>query len=194
MTDNATESGGEEMDELAPLPDDATFSAHAIHMIRTATTANLMLSQMADQKASILMGAQFVVLTIAIGQANNSHYPLSLLCLALAAFVSAMFSIGAVVPNVKAKPPPGLKPNVLFFGVFAEIDEEDFIERMLRNSTEDRRVFATMLRDIHQNGLVLQRRKYKYLKYAYRVFQAGLTLTVMIFVYESRGDFAGLFS
>ena len=33
------------------------FSAHAIHLVRTATQANLTLSQMADQKASLLMGA-----------------------------------------------------------------------------------------------------------------------------------------
>jgi len=37
--------------------------------VRTALQANLTLSQMADQKASILMGATFVVFTLAVGQA-----------------------------------------------------------------------------------------------------------------------------
>ena len=35
-----------------------TYSPHAIHLLRTAQINNLALSQMADQKASILMGAR----------------------------------------------------------------------------------------------------------------------------------------
>ena len=41
-----------------------------------------------------------------------------------------------------------------------------------------------MLRDMYQNGLVLQRRKYRYLGYAYRTFIAGLVLTLVSFVIE----------
>jgi len=39
-------------------------------------------------------------------------------------------------------------------------------------------VFRLMLHDIYQSGQVLQRRKYRYLGYAYRLFVAGLVVTL----------------
>src|SRR5687768_8496381 len=41
----------------APAP--ASYSYNAIHLVRTTQQQTLLLSQMADQKASILMGASF---------------------------------------------------------------------------------------------------------------------------------------
>ena len=46
------------------------FPPNAVHVIRTAQQINVMLSQMADQKANILLAATFVIFTIAIGQAR----------------------------------------------------------------------------------------------------------------------------
>jgi hypothetical protein len=42
-----------------------------------------------------------------------------------------------------------------------------------------------MLRDIYQNGQVLQRKKYRLLGYAYRIFLVGLTVTLITFLIES---------
>jgi hypothetical protein len=50
--------------------------ADAIHLIRTTEQINVSLSQMADQKASILMGATFVVFTVAVNQASRQHVSL----------------------------------------------------------------------------------------------------------------------
>ena len=41
-----------------------------------------------------------------------------------------------------------------------------------------------MLRDIYQNGQVLQHKKYKYLGYAYRIFLTGLVLSFATFAVE----------
>ncbi len=167
------------------------FSPHAIHLVRTVTQANLTLSQMADQKASLLMGATFVVFTISVSQASRGQFPLSLLVLAAFAFVSAMLAVAAVVPKVGgsagAPDPSGAsRRNLLFFGVFARMDEDDFADAILDQLGSDEQVFRTMLRDIHQNGLVLQRKKYRYLGYAFRTFQIGLSLTFLAVIYESR--------
>ncbi|MBV1917055.1 MAG: hypothetical protein KUG65_03195 [Sphingomonadaceae bacterium] len=176
----------------APDYEGERYTPSAIHMVRTATMANLTMSQMADQKASILMGAQFVVFTIAIGQADNGQYPLSLLCLAVAAFISAMFSIAAVVPVFNDTALPGQGKNVLFFGVFAQMDEDEFIDEVMHAAQNDGRILSAMLRDIHQNGTVLRRKKFRYLRYAYRSFQIGLVLTILIFLYEGRDAIAAL--
>ena len=177
------------------------FSSHAIHLVRTATQANLTLSQMADQKASLLMGATFVVFTISVSQASRGQFPLSLLVLAAFAFVSAMLAVAAVVPKVGGAParrdpsgdPAGdARQNLLFFGVFARMDEDAFADAILAELGSDEQVFRTMLRDIHQNGQVLQHKKYRYLGYAFRIFQFGLSLTFLMVLYESRGLLAGV--
>ena len=41
-----------------------------------------------------------------------------------------------------------------------------------------------MLHDIYQNGQVLQRRKYRYLGFAYRLFIVGLVATLVAAVVE----------
>ena len=173
--------------------DASEYSAQAVHMVRSSMLVHMQLSQMADQKASLLMGATFVVFSIAVGQASAGSYQVSLLILALSAFVSASFAVAAVVPKIVAKPPVGGKRNLLFFGVFTHMAEEDYIDAVMKASETDGRVLSTMLRDIYQNGMVLQTRKYRLLAYAYRTFQIGLTLTFFVFLYESRDVIAAMF-
>jgi len=167
------------------MPSPTGFSNHAIHLVRTSIQSNLALSQMADQKASILMGATFVVFTIAVGQARSGALTLSLAVLAMSAFLSALFAVYAVLPSVR--PPKGgpvSNPNRLFFGHFTQLDEQEWTDGIIDTLKADETVFRTMLHDVYQNGQVLQGKKYKYLGRAYRVFMAGLTLTLIAFAYD----------
>lgn len=156
------------------------FSPNAIHLLRTAQQMTLQLSQMADQKASILMGATFVVFTISVGQARNGGFSIPLMLLAFFSFVSAMLAVFAVLPSVSGKPKG--EPNILFFGVFTRMDEDAFADRVIASLHDDERIHRLMLRDIHQNGQVLQRKKYRYLGLAYRTFLIGLTVTFLSFI------------
>ena len=169
------------------------FSNHAIHLVRTTQQINLSLSQMADAKASILMGATFLVFTIAVGQARNGTMPWSLGVLAIFAFISAMCAVFAVLPSVSGPNAAALndgKPNKLFFGYFTHMDEDVWTDSILSELYADETVFRTMLHDIYQNGQVLQRKKYRYLAYAYKSFMAGLCLTVVTFVIEHAANVA----
>ncbi|MBA4044516.1 MAG: hypothetical protein C0471_08880 [Erythrobacter sp.] len=164
-----------------------------MHLVRTSQQINLTLSQMADAKASILMGATFLVFTVAVGQATKGTLPWSLGVLALFAFISAMCAVFAVLPSVSS---PALakindgKPNKLFFGHFVHMDEAEWTDSVLADLRADETVFRTMLHDIYQNGQVLQRKKYKYLAYAYKSFMAGLCLTAFAFGMEMAVSFA----
>jgi hypothetical protein len=172
---------------IGPARNADGFSVQAIHLVRTTQQINVQMSQMADQKASILMGATFVVFTISVGQASRGDFPLALMVLAISAFLSALCAIAAVLPSIR--PPRRGAPdrdNVLFFGVFAQLSEDEYADRVLAALRSDETVFRTMLRDTWQNGVVLQRKKYRYLGYAYRIFLAGLTLTLLTFLWESR--------
>ncbi|MEQ1510691.1 MAG: Pycsar system effector family protein [Sphingopyxis sp.] len=159
------------------------YPPNSIHLVRTAQQLTMTLSQMADQKASILMGATFVVFTVSIGQASRTAMPISLGILAFFAFVSAVLAVTAVLPRVS---PRGAKPNpnILFFGTFSEMGEQEFIDAVKSQMRNDDDILATMLRDIHQNGSMLARRKYHFLALAYRTFIVGLTLTLLSFLYE----------
>lgn len=159
------------------------FSPHAIHLVRTSIQANMTLSQMADQKASILMGATFVVFTIVVGQARSGTIPISLGVLAISAFLSAMCAVYAVLPSVGQNTLP-VNPNKLFFGHFTAIEEKQWVESVLDELHADETVFRTMLHDVYQNGQVLKTKKYKYLGYAYRIFMVGLTVTLVAFMVE----------
>ena len=167
------------------MPSPTGFSNHAIHLVRTSVQMNLALSQMADQKASILMGATFVVFTIAIGQARSGDIPISLAVLAASAFFSALCAVYAVLPSVR---PPRLgivgAPNKLFFGHFTQMGEAEWTDAILADLKADETVFRTMLHDIYQNGQVLHAKKYKYLGRAYRIFIVGLSLTLATFIVE----------
>lgn len=167
------------------MPKTRPLTANAVHLVRTTQQINLTLSQMADQKASILMGATFVVFTISVGQAGKQGVTSAILVLAAFSFLSAMLAVFAILPSVS--PRPTKDPNILFFGNFTRMSEQEFSDSVIEQLRDDESVYRTMLRDIYQNGQVLQHKKYRFLGYAYRAFLAGLLLTVVTLVAERLG-------
>jgi hypothetical protein len=157
------------------------YPPNAVHLTRTAVLAQMQLSAMADQKASILMGATFVIFTLAVGRGGSA--PLPLLILGGAAFLSAVCAVVAILPAVHSRKKAPL--NLMFFGSFTQLDEEEYIERLLAQLGSDDSIYRTMARDIYQNGTVLARKKYRMLGWAYRLFLAGLTASLVAFVVEA---------
>lgn len=156
----------------------------AIHLVRNAQIQGLTLSRMADQKASILMGATFVVFSISVSQATSGNVPWSLTILAAFAFLSSLCAVVAVLPSTKKVDPGKITPNLLFFGHFTEMNEEQWTDQLVEELRSDETVFRMMLHDIYQNGQVLQNKKYKFLGLAYRIFTTGLIFTMINFVIE----------
>ena len=165
------------------MADDKAFPPNAIHVIRTAQQINVQLSAMADQKASILMGATFVIFTITVSQAHGATPPLPLLILGAAAFLSAVCAVLAIVPATGLKRREG-RTNLLFFGSFAGLPEEEFVERLTATMRDEEASYQAMMRDMYQNGLVLARKKYRMLGYAYRIFLLGMTASLIAFIAE----------
>lgn len=163
-------------------------SVNGIHLVRTTQQIHVSLSQMADQKASILMGATFVIFTITIGQARGSGAPLPLLILGAAAFFSAVCAVLAILPatHFRRKQAP---LNLLFFGSFTQLSEEEYLDQIASLVRSDEAIYRTMARDIYQNGVVLERKKYRLLGYAYRIFLVGLTASFITFIAQyATGD------
>jgi len=182
MTDGSNRGGPTDHSppKLAPY---APYSLHAIHLLRTTQMQTLQLSAMADQKASILMGASFLVFSISVSRAFAGHLPVSLAILAIFAFLSSLCAVVAVLPSVSTSKGP-VGANRMFFGHFALRDEAEWTEEVLAQLHQDETVFRTMLHDIYQNGRVLQRKKYRFMGYAYRLFVLGLVITLASFALE----------
>lgn len=162
-------------------PDTPQYPVNAVHLMRTTQLAQLQLSAMADHKASILMGATFVIFTITIGKAQGTSAPVPLLILGAAAFFSAILAVLAVLPVTRVRKPTG-EPNLLFFGSFTQLDEDVFIDTLMARLHSDDSVYRTMARDIYQAGTVLQKKKYRMLGYAYRVLLVGLVASGMAYL------------
>ncbi len=169
------------------VSDDAArrFSPNAVHLVRTTQQINLTLSQMADQKASILMGATFVVFTIAIGAVQRAAAPLPLMILGSAAFFSAIFAVLAILPATGSVPG---RINLLFFGSFTRLEEDDYVDQLVDVLDDDETIYRTMAHDIYQNGRVLARKKYRLLGIAYRIFLTGLTASFITVVVQMLTD------
>ncbi len=165
--------------------DSAPPAANAIHLIRTAVHTNMQLSQMADQKANMLMGASMLIFTLCLGQLRAGYLVVPVAILAVAVFLAAVCAIWSVLPSVgKAKGVVGEGDNLLFFGVFTGLDEQAFTDRMMGLLSNDEAVCRAMLRDMYQNGQVLQRKKYRWLGYAYRLFLVGIMASFVALVIE----------
>ena len=160
------------------------YPPNAVHMMRTTQLAHLQLSAMADQKASILMGASFVIFTITVGQARGAAAPLPLLILGGFAFLSAICAVMAVLPSIstrRSKAPL----NLLFFGSFTDLGEEEYVDRVTARLASDDSIYRTMAHDIYQNGCVLRHKKYRMLSWAYRIFLLGLIASAAAFVVQA---------
>ncbi|WP_432201712.1 Pycsar system effector family protein [Erythrobacter sp. W53] len=177
------EQGIEKLEDEPPR----TFAPNAVQMLRTVQANTMALSAMADQKASILMGATFVVFSISVSRALTQDLPLSLTVLAIFAFASSLCAVIAILPSI-TKPKPAsltsIPANLLFFGHYTGVAEEEWAASVLDQMGTEEEMYRMMLRDIYQNGQVLQKRKYRFLTNAYRLFVFGLVLTVIIFLFE----------
>lgn len=144
-------------------------------MLRTAQQHHVHLSAMADTKASILITTSSIVLTIALSRLDQPHLRPALLTLAASSLLSLLLAVVAVLPTFA----PGAvhrgeaRRNLLFFGHFGEMSEQEFLRSMEPLLQSDTLIYEAMLRDIYGIGSYLYRKKYRFLRLAYVALLAG---------------------
>ena len=186
--------------EPAPrlLPENAPEAAYGqllSFMLRTAQAHVLQLSAMADVKANILMTIAAIVLTLSVARFQNPDVRASMLVLAAFSLASLVLAVLAVLPTAAT---PSRRTgefdrdaNLLFFGHFSAISEDEYVERMKGVIDSGDSIVRAQLRDIHQGGWYLQHHKFRYLRYAYvlflaGIFMAGLTQLVVVVLDAAR--------
>lgn len=160
--------------------DDEGGASDTIYLLRTMQQHHVQLSSMADQKANILIGATLVLFALIVREGATLGMSWPLMILATTSFVAAALCVLAVIPSIGTPKRAGA-PNMLFFGTFADQNEAGFRAAMAPIMHDNASIHAAMLRDIHQLGCVLKHKKYKYLAWGYRVFIAGLAVTLVAY-------------
>ncbi|HEY2346974.1 MAG TPA: Pycsar system effector family protein [Xanthomonadaceae bacterium] len=153
-------------------------------ILRTTQQHHVVLSSMADTKASIIITVSSIVLTISLGRMGDPALRASVLTLVGFTLAALLLAILAVLPKyrpLRLRPGDPLPPqfNLLFFGHFAELDQQRFL-REVADRMRVGSVYRTMAADIYSLGSYLANHKYRYLRLSYICFLAGFVSSVVI--------------
>ena len=155
----------------------------ADHLLRLLQQHHVQLSTMADTKANIIITVASIVLTLALGRVKDGELSFGLMVLATFTMLALLLAILAVLPKYRRpRPIPGALPqqfNVLFFGHFASLDQQRYLEEMAQ-AMQPGRAYETVLRDVYGLGSYLAHHKYPYLRLSYLFFIAGFLLACVV--------------
>ena len=200
----ADAAGGseEKREKKKSKKDGKTGSARGVEtMFRTNYRTHLDLSNLADNKANIMISINGIIISILLA----SIYPRIIenrLLLLPTAVLSAFCLLSLVYAVIAARPRVTRsnatlddvragKANILFFGTFASMPEDDFLQGMKELIKDPERTYENMARDIYGLGSVLET-KYRLLRSSYTIFMIGLILGVVLFLvaftWGSRGE------
>lgn len=161
---------GEELWTMVPTP---TIDA----MFRSMQTNHLQLSAIADQKASILVGAATVSMGLIAPLANDPELPL--IMMALTAGLAGGAGVLALLPRLRPAT-EHTAPNMLFFGTHSKLTSEQFHQEMATIVGSNAGIYRHLTEDLHQMGNVLAR-KYRLINLAYSILLVGLIVTAITF-------------
>ena len=156
-------------------------------MLRQTRMNLVAFSQMADTKAHIMLSICAGVITLSMGRVfepDSAHY--AAIVLVTFALLSAFLAILSTLPRFGGPPPPSPDDprfNVLFFSHFTTLSEDQYADRMHKMVTDSHSVRDTLFRDIYRQGVVLARRKYRYLVICYRTFLVGIVASGLIWLW-----------
>jgi predicted metal-dependent HD superfamily phosphohydrolase len=163
-------------------------------MFRVSSSNHQRLSDMADNKAHIMITVNSIILSAVISLLlrkldENSYLMIPTFMLLAASLITIIFSILATRPTI----PNGLfskkdieekKVNLLFFGNFYRMSLPDYKEGMEKMMEDKEFLYGSLIMDGYAQGIVLGK-KYHLLRISYNVFMFGLILSVIAFIIAS---------
>lgn len=168
-------------------------------LYRITLRNHLNLSSIADGKANMIISINTLVLSILItagtalfsmGDQGMIQWNIIIIApigiLMLSSLAAIVFAILSAMPKVEGarftmEEVKNHKVSLLFFGNFLQLDRNAYVQ-FLRNLKKDQElIYDDLSRDLYNLGQILQK-KYRLLTIAYRIFMAGLLLSVLVFV------------
>jgi predicted metal-dependent HD superfamily phosphohydrolase len=163
-------------------------------MFRVSSSNHSRLSDMADNKAHILITVNSIILSAVISLVlrkldNNSFLTMPSFILLTVSLITIIFAILATRPSI----PRGeftqeqieqKKVNLLFFGNFFRMSLTDYTNAMKEVMDDREFLYDNLIKDIYFQGIVLGK-KYRLLRIAYNVFMFGLSVSVIAYIVSS---------
>ena len=160
-------------------------------MFRTTSSNHIMLSQMADNKANILITINSIILSVVVSVLvrkleEDPRLIVPTIMLVTVCLATIVFAILATRPNVSAgrftrDDVKNKKTTLLFFGNFHGMNVEDYEWSMKQMMKDADYLYGSLIKDIYYLGKVLGK-KYKFLRIAYNIFMFGFVVSVLSFV------------
>lgn len=160
-------------------------------MFRTAYRVQMDLTSLADNKANMMISINGIIISIIIAAVapkldSNPWLLIPTTIFLLGTLVSMVYAILAARPRVSSDPITladleHSRGNILFFGDFTNLQEEDFIEGMDELMVDRAVLYETMIRNLYGLGCVLKK-KFALLQVAYTAFMLALVLGVLSFI------------
>ncbi|MCP9749796.1 Pycsar system effector family protein [Ferruginibacter sp. HRS2-29] len=160
-------------------------------MFRISSSNHQRLSDMADNKAHIMITTTSIILSVLLSVLlrkleDNPHLVIPTMIMLTVCVVTMVFSILATRPAI----PDGRfthddvaqkKVNLLFFGNFYRMSYEEYAEGVNAMMKDREFLYGSLTKDVYSQGLVLGK-KYRLLRIGYNVFMFGIIVAVLAFV------------
>lgn len=155
-------------------------------MYRTTLANHLRLSEMADQKANLMISINTILISITMTSFFKPMGGLEKLLipeimLLVVSLITVIIAIFATKPNYA--PPAnrivGDRPlDLLFFGDYTQLTATEYREAVRDLTADEKRLYESLSNNIYAQGKVLHR-KYRLLTVAYNFFMVGFTIVVL---------------
>lgn len=127
----------------------------ASNALRANLSKHMTLNRMADSKASMIMTAASLVITITLTQYDKLHLP-TILLLAGSGILAVICSILAIIPPLHVSD----HTNLFYFRSFSDLSEEEFKNRFRACITDREKLYDAYLHEIYYLGKHRLTRKY----------------------------------
>lgn len=157
------------------------FEPEYINVMVSAHAGNHELSNMADSKASILLGASFVVFGLSISDIAAGKASVPMIVLTLFSFIATVLGVLTVRPaRIRDwKVEPG-KANIMFFGSYTNVTRDQYVEQVVRTLASPEECIRAMARDAYDHGKLLKTEKFSWLFWSYTAFLWGMWITAVV--------------
>ena len=159
-------------------------------MFRISSSNHQRLSDMADNKAHIMITVNSIILSaiISLVLKSLSQHPQMVapsILLISVSLLTLTFAILATRPNI----PNGIfspqdleekKVNLLFFGNYYKMNYEDYQHGMQGMMEDKDFLYGSLIKDLYSQGVVLGK-KYRLLRTSYNIFMFGIIASVLAY-------------
>ncbi len=163
-------------------------------MFRISSANHQRLSDMADNKANIIITVNSIILSailsFLIRKLDSEEYlaypTYIILLVSLTAMIFAILSTRPAITkgSFSQQEVDEKKANLLFFGNFHKESLEKYSASMQVAMNDKQYLYDMLIKDLHSQGVVLGK-KYRLLRISYNIFMYGLVVAVLAFLLAS---------